>query len=105
MRHVLSTPDVNGLVLFGSYCANDLSGSVIPVLSLGGSEDALSTPAKIEKASTKLPTDAEFVQIDGANHARFGDYGGQSGDGTATSSSDETRGILTENLVAFFEAA
>lgn len=98
-------PDVRGLVLFGSYCANDLSASALPVLSIGGSEDALSTPEKIEDASNKLPSNAEFIQVDGANHARFGDYGVQSGDGTATISSDEMRDVLTEDMGAFFEAA
>ncbi len=98
-------PDISGLVLFGSYCANDLSGSDLPVLSIGGSEDGLSTRAKIADASDQLPPDAEFVEIDGANHALFGDYGVQSGDGTATISSDEMRTLLTENLGAFFEAA
>lgn len=98
-------PASSGLVLFGSYCANDLSASGLPVLSIGGSEDELSTPAKIQDAATKLPADAEFVQIEGANHARFGDYGVQSGDGTATISSDEMRTVLTEDLGTFFEAA
>lgn len=98
-------PDVDGLVLFGSYCANDLSGSEFPVLSLGGSEDGLSTPAKIREASGKLPASAEFVQIEGANHARFGDYGAQSGDGTASISSDEMRTILTEDLSEFLASS
>ncbi|RMB61175.1 alpha/beta hydrolase [Tessaracoccus antarcticus] len=98
-------PDVQGLVLFGSYCANDLSGSDLPVLSLGGSNDGLSTPAKIKDASVRLPADAEFIQIDGANHARFGDYGVQSGDGTATISSEEMRSRLTEDISAFLKAA
>lgn len=98
-------PGVSGLVLFGSYCANDLSASAVPVLSLGGSEDLLSTPTAIQDASNKLPLSAQFIQIDGASHARFGDYGIQSGDGTATISSEEMREILTEDLSAFFEAA
>lgn len=97
-------PAVAGLILFGSYCANDLSGSSLPVLSLGGSDDGLSTPAKIEDAAVRLPDDAQFVQIDGAKHARFGNYGVQSGDGAATISGDEMRILLTENITAFLEA-
>lgn len=96
-------PEVAGLILFGSYCANDLSGSDLPALSIGGSEDGLSTPAKIEDAAVRLPADAQFVQIEGANHARFGDYGVQSGDGTATISSDEMRSQLTDDVSAFLE--
>ena len=34
----------DGLVLFGSYCANDLSESGLAALSISGSEDGLSTP-------------------------------------------------------------
>lgn len=97
-------PKVSGLVLFGSYCANDLSQTSLPVLSIGGSQDALSTPTKIEEASTNVPATAEFVQVDGANHARFGDYGVQSGDGTATIASDAMRDVLTENLGHFLAA-
>ncbi len=98
-------PVLSGLVLFASYCANDLSASDLPVLSIGGSQDNLSTPAKIENASDRLPSDAEFIIVAGANHARFGDYGPQSGDGTATINSDEMRDVLTEDLGTFFDAA
>lgn len=75
-------PEADALVLLGSYCSNDLSGSDLPVLSLAGSEDGLSTPAKITDAREKLPGDAVMVESDGASHASFGDYGTQKGDGT-----------------------
>ncbi|MCO7203809.1 alpha/beta hydrolase [Microbacterium sp. CnD16-F] len=77
-------PDADGLVLFGSYCANDLSDSGLPVLSISGAEDGLSTPEKIQDARGMLPADAAFVEIAGAVHASFGDYGPQAGDGTPT---------------------
>ena len=87
--------DADALVLFASYCANDLSGSDLPVLSLAGSEDGLSTPQKIADARHELPTDAEMVEIDGASHASFGDYGPQDGDGTPTISSDDMHAQVT----------
>ena len=43
-------PGVSGLILFGSYCANDLSASGLTVLSISGSRDGLSTPQKIADA-------------------------------------------------------
>lgn len=92
-------PAVSGLVLFGSYCANDLSGSALEVLSLAGSDDGLSTPEKVADARVRLPADATMVEIDGANHARFGDYGVQPGDGTATISTEEARTEITRSLV------
>ena len=62
---------------------SDTGGNVVlPVLSISGSEDGLSTPEKIRDAAPLLPADAEFVEVPGAAHALFGDYGPQAGDGT-----------------------
>jgi Alpha/beta hydrolase family len=97
-------PDVAGLILFGSYCANDLSESHIPVLSLSGSADGLSTPSKISGSANLLPRSADFVTIEGANHASFGDYGVQPGDGTATLSSQQVAIILTDKFAGFLAA-
>ena len=93
--------DADALVLFASYCANDLSQSGLPVLSLAGSEDGLSTPAKIADARHLLPPDAEMVEIDGASHASFGDYGPQSGDGTPTISTDDMHAEVTRQADDF----
>jgi len=98
-------PDVAGLVLFGSYCANDLSSTELQVLSIAGSDDGLSTADKIEGAAHLLPESAEFVTIEGLNHAGFGDYGVQPGDGVATLDRHEARDEITGALVEFFEVA
>jgi pimeloyl-ACP methyl ester carboxylesterase len=90
------TGDADALALFASYCATDLSGSRLPVLSIGGSADGLSTPQKIADSRHLLPADAELVEIDGAGHASFGDYGSQPGDGTATISDDDMTAQITE---------
>ncbi|MCS5715904.1 alpha/beta hydrolase [Herbiconiux sp. CPCC 205716] len=95
--------DVKGLVLLGSYCAGDLSDGGIPVLSVSGTDDGLSTPAKIDDSRVDLPPDARFVVIDGANHASFGDYGVQPGDGTASIDDERMRARLTEALTTFIE--
>lgn len=94
-------PDVDGLVLFGSYCANDLSETDLRALSISASNDGLSTEAKIRDAAPRLPAGTEFSVIDGANHAQFGDYGVQPGDLEATISTKEAREQLTALLVAF----
>ncbi|WP_435749347.1 alpha/beta hydrolase [Microbacterium sp. PMB16] len=96
--------DADALVLFGSYCATDLSTSDLPVLSLSGSEDGLSTPEKIQDARDQLPDDAEMIQIDGASHASFGDYGPQDGDGTPTISADEMHADVTRAVGGFLDA-
>jgi hypothetical protein len=95
------SPDVAGLILFGSYCANDLSSSGLAVLSISGTNDGLSTPEKIAGAASFLPGDATFVDIFGANHASFGDYGVQPGDGTATVTTEEVRDRITSEVEDF----
>ena len=90
-----------GLVLFGSYCANDLSDTDLRVLSLVGENDGLSTPAKVEASAGLLPADTVSVLLEGANHAAFGDYGPQPGDGVATASDEETRDGITAAVAEF----
>ena len=91
-------PDVAGLVLFGSYCANDLSGSGLETLSIGGSLDGLSTPQKIADARGMLPPDAVMVEVGGLNHAGFGDYGRQPGDNPAGLTDRRERDGITDAL-------
>ncbi|MDO9397865.1 MAG: alpha/beta hydrolase [Herbiconiux sp.] len=94
-----------GLILLASYCAGDESDLDVPVLSVSGSEDGLSTPAKIDASRAELPDDARFVQIEGANHARFGDYGAQTGDGEARIDDERMRDELTTALAQVIPAA
>lgn len=93
--------DADALVLFASYCANDLSESDLPVLSLSGSEDGLSTPQKIQDAADNLPSDTVFAEIPGASHASFGSYGPQPGDGTPTASAVEVEQTIATELRGF----
>ncbi|WP_241992564.1 alpha/beta hydrolase [Cryobacterium lactosi] len=92
--------EVAGLVVFGSYCAAAVDDD-LPVLSISGSEDGLSTPAKIEDTADLLPAGTTFVQIDGANHASFGAYGDQPGDGVATITPAESQQAITDALSTF----
>jgi pimeloyl-ACP methyl ester carboxylesterase len=95
--------DADALLLFGSYCATDVSDTDLAVLSIAGSEDGLSTPEKIADARHLLPADAELVEIPGASHASFGDYGPQAGDGTPTISDEEMHQTVTALVDTFVQ--
>lgn len=95
------TPVVETLILFASYCSNDLSDTDVAALSISGSEDGLSTPEKIEDAWHLLPADAESVVIEGANHASFGAYGPQPGDGEATIAVEQAHAEIDAAVLAF----
>lgn len=75
---------VNGLVLFASYPADNVVRTDLKAVSISGTADGLTTPGDIDASKGKLPPDTSYVVIDGAVHSSFGDYGDQSGDGTAT---------------------
>lgn len=93
--------DADALALFASYCATDLSDSGLPVLSLSGSEDGLSTPEKIDDARDLLPADARVVEIPGAAHASFGAYGPQEGDGTPSVSLEDMTATIAGTVGPF----
>lgn len=93
-----TTPGTQGLLLLGSYCANDLRSSGLDVLSLSGSRDGLSTPAKVDAARHLLPASETSVVIRGADHAQFGHYGEQPGDDPATVSHAHTDRIITAQV-------
>jgi len=79
-----SKHDIDGLVLWASYPANEaLKNSKIKVISIYGTQD-ISSADVFENKRLLFPLDAEFVVIQGGNHAQFGDYGVQPGDHEAT---------------------
>lgn len=95
-------PTVSHLVLFASFCANDLSArDNLEVLTLLGSRDGLTDLTQVNDASVLLPEGAMSVTIDGANHASFGAYGPQSGDGTATISQRDAAHAVVAEVVRF----
>ena len=80
---------VNGLVLFAAYPASRVERTDLKVVSVFGSEDRLVTPAEIEQSKADLPAGTAYLEVPGAAHSWFGDYGVQpqdnpgSGDRTA----------------------
>lgn len=103
VRACSAADDADALVLFGSYCAADLSGDQLPVLSLSGSEDGLSTPQKVADAREKLPASATMVEIPGASHSSFGDYGAQKVDGSPRIDDEQMNSTVTTELLEFAE--
>ena len=101
VRACMLAADADALALFASYCSTDLSDSGLPVLSISGSEDLLTTPEKIADARGLLPDEAVMEVIDGASHASFGAYGPQPGDGTPEISLDDMTSQLAALVGAF----
>ena len=75
---------VDGLVLWASYSAADLSGDELAVLSAYGTLDqgkaSYTSPTNVAKLGTNLT----FKVVDGGNHEQMGWYTGQPNDPPAT---------------------
>lgn len=76
--------DYDDLVLLASYSASDLTEFGGEVLLVVGSEDGVLNRDAYEDALDLLPAGAQEIVIDGGNHAGFGNYGEQDGDGKAS---------------------
>lgn len=78
--------NIQGLILLASYPSkmNDLSNKQLNVLSIFAENDELTSREDIEQSKVRLPENTTYFQIDGGNHAQFGMYGVQKGDGKAT---------------------
>ncbi len=90
-----------GVVLLGSYTSSDLSETNLRILSIIGSEDGVINRDRYEESKGKLPDGFVEEIIDGGNHAGFGDYGAQDGDGASTLSDGEQIEIAS-HLIAMF---
>jgi len=95
---------VDGLVFLASYPAEstDLSAFDLGVVSIYGTEDGVAGDV-FEASLQRLPEDTSLEVIEGGNHAQFGNYGPQSGDGTATVSREEQQELTASAILGLVE--
>ena len=98
--------EVQGLVLWASYPANsdNLADRALKVLSISGTLDGLSSPAKIDASRPLLPADTLWVPIQGGDHAQFGWYGPQAGDNAAAISREDQQHQIIEATLSFLKS-
>lgn len=122
-RDVQRDPDLyEGVVLWASFPGN--AGSIADwqgaALSIWAEFDNLSDAVDIEENQVNMPsaqvvdwtnfptqpTDGTtlYYEIKGGNHAQFGDYGPQNGDGEATITRTEQQALIVEAMRRFFNA-
>ena len=91
------------LVLMASYPPDSasLAASDIPVLSISAQFDGPATAQKIEDRKHLLPADTSYREIPGGNHAGFGNYGPQKGDGNATIPAAEQWRFVASKIMSF----
>lgn len=96
--------EVSGIIFLASFPASDLSDTSLAALSIYGSEDGVLDPEQYADAADKRPADWSELVIAGGDHAQFGDYGIQKGDGEATISATEQQAQTADAVCAFMSA-
>jgi Alpha/beta hydrolase family len=97
-------PKIDGLMLWASFPASNISDAAISATSISGTNDGLSTPEKIAESVPDLPPDTIFVPIEGAIHSYFGDYGLQSGDGVPGVPRDVAQAEIVDAMMQFLNS-
>lgn len=91
---------LEGIIFLGAYPAYEI-GDGLKMLSIIGSKDKVINKDKYESAKSYAPKETLYKVIEGANHAYYGDYGVQDGDGEANITPEEQK-IHTAKLIDEF---
>ena len=93
---------VDGVVLLSSYPIGDeLKNMGKEVLSIWGSKDGIVNFENLIKSKEKLPEDTTYVEIEGANHSQFGDYGKSERSDFSIINREEQIDIAAKNIINF----
>ena len=93
---------ITGLVLLGAYSTADLSQKDVEVLSIYGSQDGVLNRKKYEAEKKNLPSDFTEYVIEGGNHAGYGNYGKQKGDGEAEIPKKEQQQEVVDQVIVMW---
>lgn len=88
----------DGLILMGAYVTADMTQTGVPSLVMYGSEDGVLSRDKLTEGRNMMSAGSEEICIEGGNHAYFGSYGEQKGDGVATISPKEQWNKTVEEI-------
>lgn len=96
--------NVDGVVFLASYPSNDdLKQLEKNVVSIWGSKDGVLNFKNLIESKENLPQDTTYVEIEGANHSQFGDYGHQKGDNDALISEEKQLEITSNSIIKLLE--
>ena len=91
--------DLNGLFLLAAYSTKPLENDIM-TCSIYGDQDLVLNKKEYENNRENLPAGSAEVIISGGNHAQYGSYGKQRGDGEATISAEQQREEVVQAIKA-----
>jgi len=89
---------LSGVYMLAAYATKPLDENSQAII-IYGSKDGVLNQGKLEKANRYLPDHSAVYVIEGGNHAQFGNYGRQDGDGNALISAEEQQRRTVELIL------
>ena len=90
---------ISGIIMLGAFPTSRINDGM-KVLLITGSEDEVINRTTYSKNLSLLPADYLSMTIPGGNHAQFGNYGIQNGDGTATITAAEQQDVAIRAILS-----
>lgn len=92
---------LEGVFFLASYPDDKgtLKDTTLSVLSILGTQDQVIDRDSYHEGRSYLPSNTLYSSIEGGNHAQFGSYGAQKGDGKATISEEKQQRLTTRAML------
>ena len=75
----------------------------VPILSIRGTNDGIINLTGYNEAKSMVKSNFTEIIIDGGNHAQFGYYGFQPGDGNATITAESQQNQTADAILKFID--
>ncbi len=95
--------EVDYLVLLASYSTEDLKDNDLKTLTILGENDDVINKVTLEDSKNNYKDTHKEVIIEGGNHAGFGNYGSQKGDGNNTIDNYNQQKITVKEILEFID--
>lgn len=90
---------VDGLIMLAAYPSKALVSEDLKVLSVYGNKDEVINREKLKAGTELVPEHYTEIGLGGANHAGFGNYGPQEGDGEASMEREKQQEMTVNYIV------
>ena len=97
------TEDFSGLIMLAAYPTKALVSEELKVLSVYGNKDEILDKEKLDAGVEFVPEHYTEIGLGGANHAGFGNYGPQEGDGEATMEREKQQDMTVQYIMKMIQ--
>ncbi len=95
--------EYDGMILMAAYPTTSVDADDFSVLSFIGTEDHVINRESFEQGRKFMPKDYTEFEIAGGNHAYYGNYGEQKGDGKASVTREMQQDIVVSEIADFID--